>query len=72
MFRFTREPSSGSQSQCLAKITGMVPAYLLICFVASAMAAYSNLYTVCVARTDFIILMCFNNHIIYILNALVG
>ena len=29
----------------------MVPAYLLICFVASAMAAYSNLYTVCVART---------------------
>jgi len=25
MFRFTQEPSSGSQSQCLAKITGMVP-----------------------------------------------
>ena len=23
MFRFTQEPSSGSQSQCLAKITGM-------------------------------------------------
>ena len=29
--------------QCLAKITSMVPAYLLICFVASTMAAYSNL-----------------------------
>ena len=25
MFWFTQEPSSGSQSQCLAKITGMVP-----------------------------------------------
>jgi len=25
MFRFKQEPSSGSQSQCLAKITGMVP-----------------------------------------------
>ena len=25
MFRFTQEPSSGSQNQCLAKITGMVP-----------------------------------------------
>ena len=48
MFRFTHEPSSGSRSQRLAKITGMVPAYLLICFVASAMPAYSKLYTVCV------------------------
>jgi len=25
MFRFTQEPSSEIQSQCLAKITGMVP-----------------------------------------------
>jgi len=25
LFRFTQEPSSGSQSQCLAKITGTVP-----------------------------------------------
>jgi len=24
MFRFTQKPSSGSQSRCLAKITGMV------------------------------------------------
>jgi len=24
MFRFTREPSSGSYNQCLAKITGLV------------------------------------------------
>jgi len=31
MFRFTQEPSSGSQSQCLAKITGMAPLCLLIC-----------------------------------------
>ena len=46
MFRFTQKPSSGGRNLCLAKITGMVPAYLLICFVASAMAAYSNLYTV--------------------------
>ena len=30
MFRFTQEPSSGSQSQCLAKITGMVPFCLSI------------------------------------------
>jgi len=30
MFRFTQEPSTGSQSQCLAKITGMVPLCLLI------------------------------------------
>jgi len=26
-----QEPSSGSQSQCLAKITGMVPLCLSIC-----------------------------------------
>ena len=31
MFRYTQEPSSGSQSQCLAKITGMVPLCLWIC-----------------------------------------
>ena len=30
VFRFTQEPSSGSQSQCLAKITGMVPLCLSI------------------------------------------
>ena len=30
MFRFTQEPSSGSQSQCLAKMTGMVPLCLLV------------------------------------------
>jgi len=30
MFRFTQEPSSGNQNQCLAKITGMVPLYLSI------------------------------------------
>jgi len=50
MFRFMLEPASGSRIQCLAKITSFVPAYLLICFVASVMAAYSNLYTVCVPR----------------------
>jgi len=31
MFRFTLEPSSGSQCQCLAKITGIVPLCLSIC-----------------------------------------
>ena len=31
MFRFKQEPSSGSQSQCLTKITGMVPLCLFIC-----------------------------------------
>ena len=31
MFRFTQKPSSGSQSQCLAKITGMIPQCLSIC-----------------------------------------
>ena len=30
MFRFTQEPLSGSQSQCLAKITSMVPLCLSI------------------------------------------
>jgi len=30
MFRFTQEPSSGSQSQYLAKITGIVPLCLSI------------------------------------------
>jgi len=30
MFRFTQKPSSGSRSQCLAKITSMVPLCLLI------------------------------------------
>jgi len=30
MFWFTQEPSSGSQSQCLAKITGMDPLCLSI------------------------------------------
>ena len=30
MFRFTQEPSTGSQSQCLAKITCMVPLCLSI------------------------------------------
>ena len=31
MFRFMQEPSSGSQSQCLAKITGVIPLCLSIC-----------------------------------------
>jgi len=30
MFQFMQEPLSGNQSQCLAKITGMVPLCLLI------------------------------------------
>ena len=30
MFRFSQEPSTGSQSQCLAKITGMIPLCLSI------------------------------------------
>ena len=34
MFRSTQEPSSGSQSQCLAKITGKVP----LCLSISALA----------------------------------
>jgi len=33
MFRFTQEQSSGSQRQCLAKITGMVPLCLSILFI---------------------------------------
>jgi len=31
MFRFTQEPSSGSHSQYLAKLTGMVPLCLSMC-----------------------------------------
>ena len=41
MFRFKQEPSSVKQSQCLAKITGMVPLCLLIEKVVSVMAAYA-------------------------------
>jgi len=41
MFRFTQEPSSRSQSQCLAKITGMVPMCLSVSKVHSVMAAYT-------------------------------
>ena len=42
MFRFTQEPSSGSQSQCLAKITGKVPLLLVDVSVVSVMAAYAD------------------------------
>ena len=50
MFRFTQEPSSESQSQCLAKITGMVPLMLVDMNVVNIMAAYSDLLCVCVVH----------------------
>ena len=41
MFRFTQEPSSGSQSQCLDKITGMLLQLLVDMNAVSVMAAYA-------------------------------
>ena len=38
MFQFTQEPSSGSQSQCLAKITGMDPVDMCVVSVTAAYA----------------------------------
>ena len=41
MFRFTKKPSSGSHSQCLAKITRLVQClYRRRADIVSAMAAY--------------------------------
>jgi hypothetical protein len=43
MFRVTQEPSSGSHSQYLAKITAMVLLYLsILVYVVSVMAAQSK------------------------------
>ena len=53
MFRFTQEPSSGSQSQCLAKITGMGSTVLVDMSVVRVMAAYSDLLCVCVHGAIF-------------------
>jgi len=36
MFRFTQEPSSGSQSQCLAKITAAYTARTLTMFISTS------------------------------------
>jgi hypothetical protein len=48
MFRFTHEPSSGSQSQCLAKNYRYGSTVLVDMNVVSVMAAYSDLLYVCV------------------------
>ena len=52
MFRFTQKPSSGSYSQCLAKITHVVNRICIkaVQGVVSAMAAYCDLESVCVVR----------------------
>jgi len=43
MFRFTKKPSSGSHSQCLAKITRLVQCWYRLREDVSAMAAYYDL-----------------------------
>ena len=43
MFRFTQEPSSGSQSQCLAKNYKYGSTVLVDMSVVSVMAAYNTL-----------------------------
>jgi len=50
MFRITRDPSSGSFIQCLAKITVMVLSCPLIMDVVGVMAAYLPVVRVCTAQ----------------------
>ena len=52
MFRFRQKPSSGSYSQCLAKITHVINRICIkaVQGVVSAMAAYCDLESVCVVR----------------------
>ena len=53
MFRFTQKRSSGSQSQCLTKITGMVPMCLskvLSQTVPSCMGNYTHAQQVGICR----------------------
>ena len=52
MFRFTQKPSSGSYSQCLAKITHVINRICIkaVQDVVSAMAAYCDLESVFVVR----------------------
>ena len=54
MFRFTREPSSGSHSQYLAKITHLVKSgYVeLVQYVVSVMTAYCDLWGVCAVHSN--------------------
>ena len=49
MFRFTKKPSSGNHSQCLAEITRMVQCQYRRRADVSAMAAYYDLCGVCCA-----------------------
>ena len=50
MFRITREPTSGSSIQCLAKIRVMVLSRLLM-DVVGVMAAYVPMVRVCTAQS---------------------
>jgi hypothetical protein len=52
MFRFTQEPSSGSRSQCLAKITSMVP----LCFLIRALPLAMHVTTSTARNSDLITL----------------
>ena len=62
MFRFKKKPSSGSHSQCLAKITRPVQC---CCRrhddVVSAMAVQYDLCCVCVVHCASVYSICFNN-----------
>ena len=49
MFRFTQEPSSGNQCQCLAKITGMVP----LCMSIWALSVLWRHIPICCACVSF-------------------
>jgi len=66
MFRFTRKPSSGSYSQCLAKITHFVKSGYVeaVQGVVSVMAAYCNLWGVNLQMVHFIYL--FNKYTYWI------
>jgi len=51
MFRFTREPSSGSYNHRLDKITGLVQQRASVQTLSLCMAAYCDLVCVCYTRT---------------------
>ena len=51
MFRITRDPSSGSSIQCLAKITVMVLSLPVDRDVVDVMAAYLPVVRVCTAQS---------------------
>jgi hypothetical protein len=53
MFRFTQEPSSWIQSQCLAKITGMVPLTTMKISKRIFNFMYASIYVICLMQERY-------------------